>query len=95
MQQDGRFSVVLNLVGFGFGQAYNRQLVKGIISFVLFVVFVALLRSGILGETAAIWTFIVFYATMLIDAYRSAFTAQHRALYNERVKDIEKQAKVI
>lgn len=95
MRQDGGKAVVLNLIGVGLGQAYNRQLIKGIVFLVIFLASVIALRIELYTKDEYVWIFLGIYAILLIDAYRSSFKAERRSLIQSRTKELQTKSKAL
>lgn len=89
VRHTSRKSVIMNLIAVGMGQAYNRQLVKGIVFFVAFVILIISYRVSTFVANYFIVFMVGFYAIVLIDGYRNAFTARRRTLVQLRMKVLE------
>lgn len=92
-QQSGGFAAVLNLVGIGMGQAYNRQVVKGIIALLLFIVMIYVNKEKMYDEDKLVWIFLGFYILAMIDASWSATKAQKKLMIKSRNKQLQSKAK--
>lgn len=96
MRKNGRTAVILNFIGFGFGQAYNRQMKKAFLFFA--VIIVTIVIGGLLNATEEnwfIWLVIALFGITLLDAYRGSFTAHHRAFVDDRLKNVKERAKTL
>lgn len=92
-RQDGGKAVVLNLIGIGIGQAYNRQFIKGIVFLAIFLISILGYRLELYSKDDYAWIFLPIYGITLIDAYRSAFKAERRSLIKSRTKELQKISK--
>lgn len=94
-EQSGGFAAVLTLVGMGFGQAYNRQMIKAAIALVLFSSYILVNRAGMMEEDISMWIFFGYYALVMVDAGWSASKAEKKRLIQNRNKQLQSKVKAI
>ncbi|MFD1706894.1 PIN domain-containing protein [Siminovitchia sediminis] len=92
----GTRSFILSLAGFGFGQAYNRQIIKAVIAAAIIPFLAVSYKNGLLPETDTM-AFIIFGVIVLIsiDAGASAYSGQKRAERQYRTNEIMKKAQKV
>ena len=93
----GGKAVFLGLIGFGFGQIYNRQLIKGILFSSLLPISLLLDKAGVLDpDTTGYLSLIVIFLIPLVDAGIGASFARKRLLKNaQELELLRKVAKVL
>lgn len=92
----GLRAVILSLIGFGFGQAYNRQLVKAVIFAALIPITIFIQRNGLFFEENTIKNItVVAILLCLVDAGISAISGKRRAERQYRNKEVMKKAELV
>lgn len=89
----GTTSLVLSLIGPGIGQAYNRQFIKGIIYFGLFIVFIFFVKAFPEYDNYYAWIFVGYYILIIFDAVNGTSKAARNAVVQKRTKEVQKKAK--
>lgn len=87
-------AIVFSLIGVGLGQAYNRQLVKSLVFFVIFALMIIIGQQNP-DSKYIMWAAFGLYIVFIIDAARGTKKAARTAIIDGRMKEVEKKAKAI
>jgi len=95
-RKNGEFmSIVLTVLGPGLGQAYNRQMKKAIVAFILIFTFLVLVQQDVITSENALYVFFGIYFLIAVDAFMGTKKAYERTLRESRMKILRSKAKKI